>query len=147
MPPCCTNSDSIHGGSKCPAAAGWRSTWEVRLGRFWLSVPPPARSSNGWSPRFLRARPLSLSVLQPTRGANYCRIGEPRRSHRPPLACVSGFANAVEPRRRPNQQPISNHGRSRHRHVILGQRVRVQQLKLIAHLEHERRAVLVEAEY
>ena len=42
------------------------------------------------------------------------------------LPCVRGFTNTIKPRRGPNQQLVSHHGRRRHAHVIVGQGVRVE---------------------
>ena len=57
------------------------------------------------------------------------------------------LADAVDPGRSADQQPISDHGRGRHAHIVVGQLVRVQQLELVARAHDERHAVLVQAEY
>ncbi len=120
--------------------------------------PPGGRGDFGRARRFREgeapAEPRSNFESQMRLGRSLalpCAPRPPPSVLRPPSSALRPpsslrLADAIEARGRANQQPVTGQRRGGHAHVILRQRIGVQDFELITGAEHGRDAVFVEAE-
>src|ERR1035437_10356206 len=106
---------------------------------------PSTRAAQQWeypfaeSIRFINARNLPAQRYE-SRGFGVFRV------HRPSPARSGLFRNAIDPGRAPDEQVVAGKGGRGQAHIILGQFVCAQQLKLVAGPNNEGHAVFVQAD-